>query len=92
VISCSAGDAKLYKKASVTITSGGKKSTKHGSPLVIDITTIGTPTAGGTAFVASTLSSKGMAQYTQGGYTLITPKIFGDASAVPASVKSEIGS
>jgi molybdate/tungstate transport system substrate-binding protein len=87
-----AGDAKLYKKAAVTITSKGKKSVKHGSPLVIDITTIGTPTTAGTAFVAYTLSPTGRAQYTQGGYTLITPKIFGDASAVPASVKSEIGS
>jgi molybdate/tungstate transport system substrate-binding protein len=87
-----AGDAALYKKASVTITSGGKKETKHGSPLVIDITTIGSPTAAGTAFVAYTLSPTGRAQYTQGGYTLLTPKIFGDASAVPASVKSAIGS
>ena len=87
-----AADKALYKKASVTITTKGKKSTKHGSPLVIDITTIGTPTAAGTAFIAYTLSSKGRAQYTQGGYTLITPKVFGDASAVPASVTSAIGS
>jgi molybdate/tungstate transport system substrate-binding protein len=85
-------DKDLYKKASVTITSKGKKETKHGSPLVIDITTIGSPTAAGTAFVAYTLSATGRAQYTQGGYTLITPKIFGDASAVPASVTSELGS
>ena len=86
-----AADKALYKKASVTITSKGKKSTKHGSPLVIDITLIGTPTPAGTAFVAYTLSAKGRAQYQQGGYTLITPKAFGDASAIPASVKSEIG-
>ena len=85
-------DKELYKKASVTITSKGKKETKHGSPLAIDITTIGSPSAAGTAFVAYTLSPTGRAQYTQGGYTLITPKIFGDASAVPAAVKSEIGS
>ena len=85
-------DKDLYKKASVTITTKGKKSTKHGSPLAIDITTIGSPTAAGTAFVAYTLSPTGRAQYTQGGYTLITPKVFGDASAVPAAVTSEIGS
>jgi molybdate/tungstate transport system substrate-binding protein len=85
-------DKELYKKASVTITTKGKKTTKHGSPLAIDITTIGSPSAAGTAFVAYTLSPTGRAQYTQGGYTLITPKIFGDASAVPAAVKSEIGS
>ncbi len=86
-----AADKALYKKASVTITSKGKKSTKHGSPLVIDITIIGQPTAAGTAFVAYTLSSKGRAQYQQGGYTLITPTVFGDTSAIPASVKSDLG-
>jgi molybdate/tungstate transport system substrate-binding protein len=86
-----AADAALYKKASVTITSNGAKSTKHGSPLVLDITTIGKPTAAGTAFVAYTLSSRGMAQYRQGGYTLITPTVFGDPGAIPAAVQSEIG-
>ena len=86
-----AADKALYHKASVTITSKGKKSTKHGSPLVIDITIIGQPTAAGTAFVAYTLSSKGRAQYQQGGYTLITPTVFGDTSAIPASVKSDLG-
>jgi molybdate/tungstate transport system substrate-binding protein len=83
--------APAYKKASVTITSNGAPTTKHGSPLVIDITTIGPSSSAGTAFVAYTLSAKGLAQYKVGGYTLITPTIFGDASAVPASVKSEIG-
>jgi len=83
--------APVYKKASVTITDKGAPVTKHGSPLVIDITTIGNPTSAGTAFVAYTLSPKGRAQYKVGGYTLITPTIFGDASAVPASVKSELG-
>jgi molybdate/tungstate transport system substrate-binding protein len=88
------GDATMaaqYKKASVTITASGKTSTKHGSPLVIDITTIGKPTAAGTAFVAYTLSAKGLAQYKQGGYTLVTPTVFGDSSAIPASVRSELG-
>jgi molybdate/tungstate transport system substrate-binding protein len=83
--------APAYKKASVTITDNGAPTTKHGSPLVIDITTIGSPTSAGTAFVAYTLSTKGRAQYKVGGYTLITPTIFGDTSAVPASVKSELG-
>jgi molybdate/tungstate transport system substrate-binding protein len=88
------GDASLadqYKAASITITTAGKTSVKHGSPLVLDITTIGKPTAAGTAFVAYTLSPTGRAQYKQGGYTLITPTVFGDSSAVPASVKSELG-
>jgi len=87
----SAALAPAYHKASVTITSNGAPTTKHGSPLVLDITTIGSPTSAGTAFVAYTLSTKGRTQYKVGGYTLITPTIFGDASAVPATVKSEIG-
>ena len=87
----SAALAPAYHKASVTITDNGAPTTKHGSPLVLDITTIGSPTSAGTAFVAYTLSTKGRTQYKVGGYTLITPTIFGDASAVPATVKSEIG-
>jgi molybdate/tungstate transport system substrate-binding protein len=84
----SAADAAAYKKATVTLKSGTVKS---GSPQVIDITTIGTPTAAGTAFIKYTLSSAGLAQYKQGGFTLITPTVFGDSSAVPAAIKSELG-
>ena len=45
----------------------------------------------GTAFVKYTLSPAGLAQYKQGGFTLITPAVTGDASAVPSAVKSELG-
>ncbi len=82
-------DAAQYGKASITIT-GGK--TKTGSPQVIDITAIGTPTPAGLAFIKYTLSPAGLAQYKQGGFTLLTPTAFGDTSAIPASVKSELGS
>jgi molybdate/tungstate transport system substrate-binding protein len=85
------GDASLaaqYKAASVTIKGG----TKHGSPQVIDITIVGTPTPAAEAFVAYTLSSAGLAQYQQGGFALITPTVFGDKSAVPSPVLSELGS
>jgi molybdate/tungstate transport system substrate-binding protein len=82
-------DAAAYKKATVTVKSG---KTYKGSPQVIDITTIGTPTAAGTAFVKYTLSSAGLAQYKAGGFTVLTPTVFGDASAVPAAIKSELGS
>ncbi len=89
------GDASLanqYAKATVTITPpGGPKTTKSGSPQVIDITIIGKPTPAGTAFVKYTLSPAGLAQYKQGGFTLITPTVTGDASAVPSAVKSELG-
>jgi hypothetical protein len=64
---------------------------KSGSPQVIDITTIGTPTPAGIAFVKYTLSPAGLAQYKAGGFTVLTPTVFGDSSAVPAAIKSELG-
>ncbi|MGH3067637.1 MAG: substrate-binding domain-containing protein [Streptosporangiaceae bacterium] len=89
------GDAALasqYAKATVTIQPPGMpKSTKSGSPQVIDITIIGKPTTAGIAFVKYTLSPTGLAQYKTGGFTLITPTITGDSSEVPAAVKSELG-
>jgi len=85
----SAALAAQYKKASVTIKGG---VTKHGSPQVIDITIIGTPTPAGIAFVKYTLSPAGLAQYKQGGFSLPTPKVFGSTSSVPAAISSELGS
>ena len=84
-----AADAALYKKASVKIATG---ETKHGSPLVIDITTIGKPTKAGLAFVSYVLSPAGLALHRQGGYTVFKPQIFGTASAVPPSIAKEAGS
>jgi molybdate/tungstate transport system substrate-binding protein len=84
----SAADAAAYKKASVAIKGG----TKHGSPQVIDITIIGTPTPAAIAFVKYTLSSAGLAEYQQGGFSLPAPKVFGSASSVPAAITSELGS
>jgi molybdate/tungstate transport system substrate-binding protein len=83
--------AAQYMKASVTITSGGQKVTKHGSPQVIDITIIGKPTPAGTAFVKYTLSPTGLALYKKGGFTLFPLTVTGDSSAIPAAVKSELG-
>jgi molybdate/tungstate transport system substrate-binding protein len=83
----SAALASTYQTSSVTIKSG----TKHGSPQVIDITIIGTPTPAAEAFVAYTLSPAGLAQYKQGGFTVLTPTLFGSKSDVPASVASELG-
>jgi molybdate/tungstate transport system substrate-binding protein len=82
-------DAAAYKKATVTLKNG---MTKKASPQVIDITSIGTPTAAGNAFIKYTLSSAGLAQYKQGGFTVLTPTVFGDKSAVPAVIQSELGS
>jgi molybdate/tungstate transport system substrate-binding protein len=84
--------AAQYKTASVTVTSNGSPTTKHGSPQVIDITLIGKPTSAGIAFVKYTLSPAGQALYKQGGFTLLTPTVTGDSSAIPAEIKSELGS
>ena len=65
---------------------------KHGSPQVIDITIIGKPTAAAIAFVKYTLSAAGLAQYKTGGFTLLTPTVTGDSSAVPSQITSELGS
>jgi molybdate/tungstate transport system substrate-binding protein len=84
------GDSKykaLYKTASVTIKGG----TKHGSPQVVDITIIGTPTPAAIAFVKYTLSQAGMALLKAGGFTMITPKLTGSMSDVPADIASELG-
>jgi molybdate/tungstate transport system substrate-binding protein len=83
----SAADAAQYKTSWVTIKSG----TKHGSPQVIDITIIGTPTPAGIAFVKYTLSSAGLAQYKAGGFTVLTPTVTGSASSVPSAISSELG-
>jgi molybdate/tungstate transport system substrate-binding protein len=88
----SAAEAASYAKASITITDKtGKSVTKTGSPLVIDITTIGKPTKSGTAFVKYVLSPAGLALHRQGGYTLLTPKAVGATGSIPASVRSELG-
>jgi molybdate/tungstate transport system substrate-binding protein len=84
----SADLASSYATASVKLANG---TTKTGSPQVIDITAIGTPTPAAEAFIAYTLSPAGLAQYKAGGFTLITPAVVGDKSAVPASVLSELG-
>jgi len=83
--------AAQYRKASVTVTSDGAPTTKHGSPQVIDITIIGKPTPAGISFVKYTLSPTGLAWYKKGGFTVLTPTVTGDASAMPAAVKSELG-
>jgi molybdate/tungstate transport system substrate-binding protein len=85
----SAALASTYSKATVKLTNG---MTKSGSPQVINITTIGTPTSAGIAFVKYTLSPAGLAQYKAGGFAMITPAVVGDKGAVPAAILSELGS
>jgi molybdate/tungstate transport system substrate-binding protein len=85
---CCTQYAAMYKTASVTVKSG----TKHGSPQVIDITIIGTPTPAAIWFVQYTLSPAGLALYKQGGFSLPPVKAFGTASSVPSAISSELGS
>src|SRR5580704_13914599 len=70
---CCTQYAAQYAKAAITIKTG----TKHGSPQVIDITTIGKPTPAGIAFVKYTLSPARLAQYKAGGFSLLTPTVTG---------------
>jgi molybdate/tungstate transport system substrate-binding protein len=92
------GDASFadnYAKASITVTDSNGKETKTGAPLTLDITTISgaKDAAAGNAFVAYVLSPAGRSLYeNQGGYTLLTPTLTGPASAVPASIRKELGS
>jgi molybdate/tungstate transport system substrate-binding protein len=84
------GDATMatwYHNASITITGN---VTKHGSPLVVDITTIGKPTSAGTSYVAYVLSPAGRALYVKGGYTLLKPTASGTMSDIPAPIKAEL--
>jgi molybdate/tungstate transport system substrate-binding protein len=83
--------ANQYAKAMVTITVAGAKVVKSGSPQWLDITIIGKPTPAGIAFVKYTLSPAGLALYKTGGFTLATPVVTGDTSAIPAAIKSELG-
>jgi molybdate/tungstate transport system substrate-binding protein len=84
----SAALADHYHTASITITGN---VTKHGSPLVVDITTIAPPSSAGTAYVKYVLSPAGLALYRKGGYTVTKPTAFGTTSAIPPSISSELG-
>jgi molybdate/tungstate transport system substrate-binding protein len=83
----STGSAAAYAKATIKLNNG---KTKSGSPQVIDITIIGTPTPAATAFVKYTLSAAGLAQYKAGGFTLITPTVVG--TGAPSAITNELGS
>jgi molybdate/tungstate transport system substrate-binding protein len=86
----SASEKAAYAKATVKVKKG---KVYKGSPQVIDITTVGAkPSAAGIAFVKYTLSDAGLAQYSHGGFTVLTPKLFGSMSDVPSAIQSELGS
>jgi molybdate/tungstate transport system substrate-binding protein len=81
--------AAQYKTVSFKLANGELQT---GKPLTVCISTIGsTDPAAADAFVAYVLSPAGLALHKQGGYTLLTPTAFGKTSAIPASIKSELG-
>ena len=82
-----AADASYYSNATITTTNGKVHS---GEFLVLDITIIGKATPAAVAFVKYTLSKAGIAQYKQGGFTLLTPTGYG--TGIPAAIRSELGS
>jgi len=82
--------AAQYAKATITIMDNGVKTPKSGSPLVLDITTVGKPTSASIAFVKFLLSPAGQAIYKAGGFSLFTPTVTG--TGVPAAISSELGS
>ncbi len=85
---CCEANAAQYAKATITLTNG---KTKSGSPQVIDITLIGKPTPAASRSSSTRSPRTGLAQYKQGGFTLLTPTATGDTSAIPAAIKSELG-
>ncbi len=81
--------AAQYKTVSFKLANGELQT---GKPLSVCITTIGPKDqAAADAFVAYVLSPAGLALHKQGGYTLLTPKAFGNTSAIPAAINSELG-
>ena len=85
----SASEKAAYAKATVKVKKG---KVYKGSPQVIDITTVGAkPSAAGIAFVKYTLSSAGLAEYSHGGFSVLTPKLFGSMGDVPSAIQSELG-
>ncbi len=77
-----------YESVSFKLASG---TLAQGKPLAVDITVIGkTDQAAANAFAAYVLSPAGLALHKQGGYVLLTPKLTGSLSSVPAAVRKEL--
>ena len=82
------GEAARYARATLRLADG---KVVHGEPLVLDLTTIGhRDPAAAAAFVAYTISPRGLAAYRHGGYTTLRPTVAGDRRLVPAGVASEL--
>jgi len=77
--------ASTYARATLTLTDGAHV---HGVPLVVDATVLGDhDRAAAAAFVTYLLSGAGRRAFQQGGYSLVAPKLLGNASAAPTAVR-----
>ncbi len=90
-------DARQYASASLVVPSTtGQKTTVHGAPLVIDVTTLHQPSAtkadvaASNAFLAYQLSPTGRRDDAKEGFVLLPNTLFGSRGAVPASVRREL--
>jgi molybdate/tungstate transport system substrate-binding protein len=87
-------DAADYEAAHLVVRgASGAKEVLHGTPLVIDITSITEPAASaadvaaGNAFIAYQLSGAGRRAYGREGFELLKPTLFGPRSAVPTAIR-----
>lgn len=87
-------DARRYASARLAVPSTtGATTTIHGTPLVIDVTTLHQASAtkadvaASDAFVAYLLSAAGRRAYAREGFTLLPETLFGPRSAVPARIR-----
>jgi molybdate/tungstate transport system substrate-binding protein len=78
----------LYGSVSVPLADG---TVAHGEPLVINISTVGKPSAAAQAFVTFVLSAGGLALHYQGGFRITSITAFGDRGAIPAAIRNELG-
>lgn len=86
-----AAQASAYKAATYTDASG---ATHHGGPIAFSVTIPNTVRneAGAEAFIAYLLGPKGQSALSAGGFTVAQPTLTGDASQLPASLKSLVAS
>ncbi|MDA8192547.1 MAG: substrate-binding domain-containing protein [Thermaerobacter sp.] len=77
-------DASWYRQASVVLANG---QTVDGSPLTVDITTVGTPSPASLSFIRYVISRSGQRLMRAAGYTVFAPVAKGDIAAIPSAVR-----
>jgi molybdate/tungstate transport system substrate-binding protein len=81
-------DAAQYHRAHITL---GNGTVIAGTPLTVDVTTVGVPpSASADSFVRYLQSNPGRTAIQHAGYTVFTPRVLGDASKIPPVVRSAL--